>query len=189
METMTVVAGGRVGVPCKNGFPMDTLCIAIILMTGSAFLDDSGFIAFPRSDFMNPCMTVLALDFVDKMGTGIMFRPFFFVTSVTGYRFGVNPCPFGLQMFLDIRNIPVTTVTRIGPVDGLGKLSFTDLRVTTEAFGIINALIAVFSPPDDKLLPLFYFLRRFDLFRFRVFFLRRRFFYGPEGYGSYKKGQ
>jgi len=181
METMTVVAGSRIRVPCKNGFSMDTLSIAIILMTGGTFLNDSGLIAFPRGDFMNPCMTILALNVVDEMGTCIMLCPLFFMASVTGDRFGMNLCPFSLQMFLDICDIPVTTITRIGPMDGLGKLSFTDFRVAPEAFRVINAFIAVLSPPDDKLLSFYGFVRGFDHFRFRVLFLRRWFFNGQKG--------
>ena len=57
-------------------------------------------------------------------------------------------------MSLDVRDIPVTTVAGIGSMNRLGEFSLTDLAMATEAFGVVDALEAVFPSPDDKLLSL-----------------------------------
>jgi hypothetical protein len=64
-------------------------------------------------------------------------------------------------MGFDICDIPVATVTGVGSMNGLGKLPLADFSVTTQAFRIVNALIAIFATLDDKLLPFFPRFRRF----------------------------
>jgi len=63
-------------------------------------------------------------------------------------------------MGFHIRDIPVTTVAGVGAMDRLSEFPFTDLGMATEAFGIVNTLIAIFTPLDDKPLPLFATFRR-----------------------------
>jgi hypothetical protein len=58
-------------------------------------------------------------------------------------------------MGFDICDIIVATVTRVGAVNGLGKFPLADLRVTAQAFRIINALIAILPALDNELLCFF----------------------------------
>jgi hypothetical protein len=105
-------------------------------------------------------MAVFTLDFIDEMGTGIMFGPFLFVATVAGHGLGMDPCPFGLNMLFDVSNIPVAAITGVCPVNRLGKFPLIDLAsVTTQAFRVIDALVTVFTAFDDKLLSLFGWLR------------------------------
>jgi hypothetical protein len=68
-------------------------------------------------------------------------------------------------MGFDIRDIIVATVTRVGPMNGLGKLPLADFSVATQTFGIVNTLVAIFPTLDDEFLPLFRRLRRFGYLR------------------------
>jgi hypothetical protein len=76
-----------------------------------------------------------------------------------------------------IRDIPVTTVAGVGAMDRLGEFPFVDLGMASEAFGIVNTLIAIFATLDDKLVSLFGTFRRLGYPRgFRTLLLgyRRR---------------
>jgi hypothetical protein len=80
-------------------------------------------------------------------------------------------------MGFHIRDIPVATIARIGSMHGLGELPLTDFGMATEAFGIVNTLIAIFTSLDDKPLALFATFRRLGYlcgFRTLLFGCRRR---------------
>lgn len=119
---------------------MDAFSEAVVGMAGGACLDHSDLVPFPWGQFMDIFVTVLTLDVIDKMGARIMFRPFFLMASMTGDRLGMDSTPFGLPMGFDVGDIPMTTVTGVGSVNGLGKLPLTDFGMATEAFGIIDTL-------------------------------------------------
>jgi hypothetical protein len=160
MEAMAIAAGGRIRVPLEDGFAVDALGVTIIRMTGRAGLDHPDFIPSPGGQLVNLLMAVLALNVIKEMGACIMFRRFFFMTSMAGDWLGMNPRP-SCRMGLDICDVIMTTVARIGAMNRLGKLPFAYVLVTSQTFGVVNTFIAVFSPPDDKFLPLFLRFRRF----------------------------
>jgi hypothetical protein len=110
---------------------VDALRITIIGVTGHAFLDDPDFIALPRCHLVDVFMAVFTLNVIDEMGARIMFYPFFFMTSMTGDGFSMNSSPLCLHMGFDVGDIPVTTVTGVGSMNGLGKLSFADFCMAT----------------------------------------------------------
>jgi hypothetical protein len=62
-------------------------------------------------------------------------------------------------MGFDICDIIVATVTRVGPMNGLGKFPLADLSVAAQAVRIVNTLVAILPTFDNKLLRLF---RRFS---------------------------
>jgi len=158
---MAVAARGRVWIPRQDRFPVNTFSEAVVGMAGSACLDHSDLIPFPWGQFMDVFMAVFALNLIDKMGTRIMFCPFLLVTAMTGNRLSMNLPPFRFPMGFHIRDIPVATVAGIGSVNGLGKLPLTDFGMATEAFGIIDTLITIFSALNDKPVSLFCFFGRF----------------------------
>jgi hypothetical protein len=105
-------------------------------------------------------MAVFTLNLIDKMGTRIVLCPFLLVTAMTSHRLRVDSPSFYFQMGFHIRDIPVTTVAGVGAMDRLSEFPFTDLGMATEAFGIVNTLIAIFTSLDDKPLALFATFRR-----------------------------
>jgi hypothetical protein len=88
-----------------------------------------------------------------------MLRPFLFMTSMARDRLRMNSCSFGLGMGLDICDVIVATVTRVGAVNGPGKFPLADLRVTAQTVRIVDTLVAILPALHRKLLPLF---RRFS---------------------------
>jgi hypothetical protein len=109
---------------------------------------------------MDLFMAVITLNFIKEMGAGIMLGAFFLMTPMAGDRLGMNSSPFGFQVVLNVRDIPMTTVAGVGSMDRLGKFPLTDFSVATQAFGVVDALITVFATLDDKLLSLLCRLRR-----------------------------
>ncbi len=165
METMTITAGCRIWISIEDSLAMDALRITIIRMAGGAFLNHPRLVPFPGGHVVNIFVAVFTLNFIDKMGTGIMLSPFFFVATVAGDGLGMDSCSFGLDMVFDVRNIPVTAITGICSVNRLGKLPLIDfVSMATQAFRVINALVAIFTAFDDKLLSLLRRIRRFCTF-------------------------
>ena len=135
METMTITARGRVRVSREDRLAMDTLRVAIIGVTGGTSLNHTRFVPFPGGQLMNLFMTVLTLNLIDEMGAGIMLCRFLLVAPEAGDGLGMDFCPFFLEMFLNVSNIPVATVTRVCPMNRLGKFFLIDLTsVTLQAF-------------------------------------------------------
>jgi hypothetical protein len=64
-------------------------------------------------------------------------------------------------MGFDVCDVVVATVTRVGSMNGLGKLPFVDYCVATQAFRVVNTLIAKFPTLNDELFPFFGGLGRF----------------------------
>jgi hypothetical protein len=71
---------------------------------------------------MDMLMAVLTLHIIDEVGACIMFCPFFFMASMTGNRFSVNPRPCCLGVGLDVSDVPVAAIARVGSMNGLCKL-------------------------------------------------------------------
>jgi hypothetical protein len=134
---------------------VDALRITIIGVTGRAFLDDPDFITLPRDYLVYLFMTVFTLNVIDEMGARIMFYPFFFMTSMTGDGLCMNSSPFCFPMGFDIRDIPVTTVTGVGSMNGLGKLPFTDFSMATQTFRVVYTFNAIFPSFDDEFFSFF----------------------------------
>ena len=134
---------------------MDALGVTIIRVAGRTCLDHPDLIPLPRGYLVNLLMAVCALNVIKEMGACIMCCPFFFMTSMAGDWLGMNSCPFCSGMDVDIRDVIVATVARIGTMNRLGKLPFAYFFVTTQTFRVVNTFIAVFSTPDDKFLSLF----------------------------------
>jgi hypothetical protein len=161
MKAVTVGTSGGIWIPCKDGLAMDALLIPVIGVTGRACLDHSDLVPFPGGQFVDLPMTILALDIVDEMGTGVMLCGLFLVTPMAGDGFCVDLGPFGLGMNFDVRNVPMAAITRERSMDRLRKLSLNDLvPVTSEAFGIIDAFGAIFPPLNFEF---FSFLWQFSL--------------------------
>jgi hypothetical protein len=176
MEAMTITAYCRIGIPIEDGLAMDTPGVTVIGMAGSAFLDHTDLVPFPGGQLVNLFMTIFTLNLIDEMGAGIMFCRFLLMTAVAGGRLAMDSCLFFPDMFFDIGDIPVATITRICSMDRLGKLSFIDLTpMTSQTFRIIDTLVTVFAAFDDKLLALFLRFRRLHAFgRLGAPFLWRR---------------
>src|SRR4030042_2119272 len=169
---MTIATGSRIGIPCEDGFAVDAFSVAIIRMASSTFLDDPSLIPFPGCHFVDLFMTVFALNVIDEMGACIMLCPFPLVTSMKGEGLGMNPRPFCLHMLFGIGNIPMTTIARVGSVNGLSELLLTDFTMATKTIGVINTLRAIFPTLYDEFLP-FLNLRRFGHHgRFGALFFR-----------------
>jgi len=100
---------------------------------------------FPRGYLVDLCMAVFTLNLIDKMGTRIVLCPFLLVTAMTSHRLRVDSPSFHFQMGFHIRDIQLTTVAGVGAMDRLSEFPFTDLGMATEAFGIVNTLIAIFT--------------------------------------------
>jgi hypothetical protein len=118
-----------------------------------AFLDDPCFVPFPWSHFVDVFVAVFTLNVIDKMSACIMFSRFFLMTPMARNWLCMYSRPFGFHMGFHVGDIPVATIAGIGSMDGLGELPFADLGMATEAFGIINTLIAKFATFDGKLFP------------------------------------
>jgi hypothetical protein len=156
---------------------MDAFSEAVIGMAGGACLDHSDLIPFPRGYLMDLCVTVFTLYVVDKMGTCIMLCPFLLVATMAGDRLRMDSPPLGFHMSVDVGDVPMATIARIGSVHGLGELPLTDFGVATEAFRVIDTLKTIFTTLDNKLLSLFRtftFRRLGDPRRFRTLFSRCR---------------
>jgi len=152
VEAVAVGTRGGIGVPRKDGFTVNALRITVIRMTGRAFLDDAGLVPFPGRDFVDLLVAVFALDLVDEVDTGVMFRAFLLVATMARHRFRVDLRPFRFEMSLGVRDVPVAAITGKGSMHRLGKLPLNNLvPVTLQAFGIIDALGAVFSSLDRDL--------------------------------------
>jgi hypothetical protein len=119
-------------------------------------------------------MAVLTLNVIDGMGACAIICRFLLVASIATHwlRF------FCFFMGSEIRNIPVTAVARIGPMDRLGKLPFVDLiPMAPETFRVVHALIAVFPALDNEFLHFFCRLRRLGhLCGLGVLFPKNRFY-------------
>jgi hypothetical protein len=166
METVAITAGRRIRISVEGGFTVDALRITIIGMAGRTRFNDAHLIPFPGRQFMNLFVTISALNFINEMGAGIMFCSFFLMATMAGDRLGMDFCPFLVDMFFHIDDVPVATVTGVCSMNRLGELSLVDLvSVTTQAFGVIETLITVFAAFDDDLLALFLRLRRVHAFR------------------------
>ena len=152
MKTMAIAARRRVWVSCEDGFAMNAFCITIVGVAGRTLLDHSRLIPFPWGHLMDLFMTVLALHLIDEVGACIMLRPLLLMAPMAGHRLGMNPRPFCFHMGFDIRNIPVTTVARIGSMNRLSKFPLADLLVATQTFRVVDALITIFPTLDDELL-------------------------------------
>ena len=109
---------------------------------------------------MDLLMAVFTLNVIKEMGACIMFRPLLLMTAMAGHRLGMNSSPFCFQVVIDVRDIPMTTIAGVGPMDRLGKFPLIDFGVATQAFGIVDTLITVFATLDDKLLSFLCRLRR-----------------------------
>jgi len=155
VQPMAIRAGGRIGVSSQDRLAVDALAETIIGMATRAFLDHTGLIPFPRGGLVDILVAILALNIVDKVGARIMFGPFFFMTAVARDGLGVDPCSLCLDMELDICDVPVTTIARIGSVDRLGELLLIDLFVAAQTFGAVETLVAIFPSLDKSLLLLF----------------------------------
>jgi len=153
VEAMAVATIGGIRVSCKNGFAMDAFQVTVIRVADRAFLNNPGFVPFPWSHFVDVFMTVFTLNVIDKMSACIMFCPFLLMTAMAGNRLSMNLTSFCFPMGFHIRDIPVATIAGIGSVDRLGELPFVDLGMATEAFGIIDTLVAKFATLDGKLFP------------------------------------
>jgi len=177
VEAVAIGAGGRIGITSEDRFTVDAIGESIIGMAGCADLNHPDFISFPRSQFMDILVAVLALDVVQEMGARVMLCPLPLMASMTGNRFGLNLGSFCLEMFFNIHDIPVAAIAGKGSMDGLGKLSLADLlAVTAKAFRIVNAFIAVFSTFNGDLLSPFFGFGRFgNLSRIRILLRRLRF--------------
>jgi hypothetical protein len=151
---------------------MDAFSEAVVGMAGGTCLDHSDLIPFPWGYLVDLRMTVFTLDVIDKMGTCIMLSPLPLMAAVTGHRLRMNPSSSGFPVGFHIRDIPVATVAGVGAMDRLSEFPFVDLGMATEAFRIINTLIAIFATLDNKLLSFFGTFRRLGYpCRFRsVFF-------------------
>jgi hypothetical protein len=115
-------------------------------VAGRTGLDYPGFIPFPWSYLMDVLMAVYTLNVIDEVDTCIMFGPFFFMASMTGDWLSVDFCTFGC-VSIDIGNVPVTTITRVDPVDGLSEFFFVYfIPVASKAFGVVDNLFSAF--PD-----------------------------------------
>jgi hypothetical protein len=164
MEAMTVTAGRRIRISRRNRLTVDTFGKTIIGMASRAYLNDPRLIPFPWGQLMDLFMAVFTLNIVDEMGAGIMLGAFFLMTTMAGDRLGMNSSPFGFQVVLNVRDIPMTTVAGVGSMDRLGKFPLIDFSVATQAFGVVDTLITVFATLDDKLLSFLCRLRRLGHF-------------------------
>ena len=172
METMTIAAIRRIRISCQRRLAVDAVHIAVIGMAGGALLHDPGLLFFPGRHCVNILVAVLALDVIDEVDAGIMFRALFLVTTVAGDGLGVNPGPLGLDVDVEVDDIPVTAVARVRSMDRLSELLFVDLiPVTPQAFGIVDALDAIFPVFHGH----FLILPFFDLARFGDFLAARRY--------------
>jgi hypothetical protein len=162
---------------------MDAFSEAIIGMAGGACLDHPDLIPFPRGYLVDLCVTVFTLDVVYEMGACIMLCSFLLVATMAGNRLRMDSPPLGFHMSVDVGDVPMATIARIGSMHGLGELPLTDFGVATEAFGVIDTLKTILSALNDKLLPLFGFRRLGHRCRFRTLFGRLRFF-RPKKTGS-----
>jgi hypothetical protein len=132
-------------------------------MTGGACLDHPGLVPFPGCQFVDLFVTILALDLVDKVGTGVMLRGLSSVTPMARDGFRVDLCPFGLEMSFGVCNVPMAAITRERSMNGLCKLSLGNLvPVTSEALGIVDAFGAIFPSLNGNFFSL---LGRFSLGR------------------------
>src|SRR4030042_2729734 len=123
MEAMAVGSDGGVRSPFKGRCAVDTFRVSVVRVAGRAYLHHSGLITFPGRHFVDVFVAVLALDVIDGMGACTIICRFPLVASIAAYRLRF----FCFLMGSEIHNIPVTAVTRISPMDRLGKLPFVDL--------------------------------------------------------------
>jgi len=168
MKTMAIAAIRRIGISCQCRLSVNAVYVAVVGMAGGALFNDPGLILFPGRYFMNVLVTILALDVVDEMGARIMLGPFLLVATVARDWLCMNPGPIGLDVGIEVKNVPVATIARIRPVDRLSELLLVDLiSVASQALGIVDAL--------DTIFPVFY--RRFLILLGRIgsFFDRVRF--------------
>jgi hypothetical protein len=110
VETVTIGAGCGVGISRCHRFAVDAVSITVVRMAGGTLLDHPDLVPFPRGHLMDLLVAVLALNLIDEMGTGIMLCPLFFVASMAGDRFRMDPSPFGREVALNIRNVPVASI-------------------------------------------------------------------------------
>ena len=104
---------------------------------------------------MDLLVTILALDLIDEVGTGIMLRGLSLVTPVARDGFRVDLSAFGLYMGFDVYDVPMAAIARERSMNGLCKLSLSDLvPVTFEALGIIDAFGAIFPSLNGELFSL-----------------------------------
>ena len=109
VEFVAIRTVGGISVPGNHCLSVNTLQVAIILVAHGAFLDDPDFIAPPRGNLVNLGVAVLALDIINKMGTGIVLDAFNLVTPMTGHGFSLNRAPFDSVLF-DVGDIPMAAV-------------------------------------------------------------------------------
>ncbi len=102
-------------------------------MAERAFLDSSNLVSPPGRNLVDLNMTILALDVIDKMGTGIMFGTLDLMTAVTGHRLCLNSGSLDGMLF-DIRDIPVAAIARIGTMNRPRKLTFIHVLMAFETF-------------------------------------------------------
>ena len=117
METMTIIACRRIGISIEYGFAMDAPGVTVIGMAGGALLDHTDLVPFPGGQIVNLFMAIFTLNVIDEMGAGIMFCRLLSMAPVTGDRLAMDPCLFLFDMFFDIGDIPVATITRICSMD------------------------------------------------------------------------
>jgi hypothetical protein len=156
VETVAIAAIRRIRVSCESGLAMDALHITVVRVASGAFLDHPGLIPSPWGYLMDFDMAVLTLNIVDEVGTGVMFRALLLMTPMTGDGFGMNFPPFCLSMGLDVCDVPVATITRIGSMNGLGKLPLVDLiPMAAQTFRVVDTLQTIFPTLNSKFLHLF----------------------------------
>ena len=96
MKSVAVGTRSGIWIPRENGLTMNALFITVIRMTGRACLDHSDLVPFPGRQFVDLFVTILALDLVDEVGTGIMLRGLSLMTSMARDGFPVDLRSFGL---------------------------------------------------------------------------------------------
>jgi hypothetical protein len=86
-----------------------------------------------------------------------MFSPFFFMASMAGHWLRMNFRSLGLQMTLQIRNIPVTAIAGETSMNGLSKFPLIDLLgVAANAFRVVDAFDAILATLSRKGVPFFF---------------------------------
>src|SRR4030043_775067 len=123
------------GIPRHDRLTMDAFSEAVVRMAGRAFFDDPSLVPFPRGYLVDLCMAVFTLNLIYKMGTRIMFRSLLLMTAMAGDRLRMDSSPLGFHMSVDVGDVPMATIARIGSMHGLSELPLTDFGVATEAFG------------------------------------------------------
>jgi hypothetical protein len=81
---------------------------------------------------MDVRVAILTFDIIDKMGAGIVVHTLHFMTPVTGHSFSHDLGSSG-RMLVDVCDVPVATVTRVGSVNRSGKLHLIDTLVAFKA--------------------------------------------------------